>query len=179
MELYDDPYFHEDLLYSLTALGIVGVILWGMEFILYSSTVLTLIVAYLAYRSNRTTEKLAKLQVIAEAISIAKTLRIEPLLWSGHAKGISQSSYETIAGACQDCERVKAYFSTETEAIFDSARSSALEFISHTVMPTDGVYVGDQEEDRRLSRLRQTASDKAAFLLKELQRANRDNKIRI
>lgn len=174
-----DPEFDQDLIYCFLVLIVIGGVLWGMEFIGYSSTILTFIVAYLAYRSNRTTEKIAKLQVIVEAMTHAKTLRFQPLMWSGHAKAISKFSYETVQEACRECERLKVYFSSDIEVYFDNARDDALRFISNTVLPLNGTYEGNAEEDQYLSGLRQTASDSAEALLNALQQARQGNKIKI
>ena len=182
MLVHNDADFDKDLAYSFLVLATIGGGLWGMEFIGYSSTILTLLVAYLAYRSNKTTERIAKLQVIVEAMAVAKTLRFEPLMWSGHAKAISKFSYETIQEACRECDRLKVYFSRDTELYFEAARSSALEFLSNSVQPLNGTYYGgvqDKEEDQRLSGLRQNASDSAESLLAVLQAARQENKIKI
>ncbi|MAC35657.1 MULTISPECIES: hypothetical protein [Idiomarina] len=180
--VHNDADFDKDLAYSFLGFASIGGVLWGMEFIGYSSTILTLIVAYLAYRSNKTTERIAKLQVIVEAMTVAKTLRFQPLMWSGHAKAISKFSYETVQEACRECDRLKVYFSRDAEVYFETARNSALEFLANTVQPLNGIYQGDVqdiEEDHRLSGLRQTASDSAESLLAVLQEARQDNKIKI
>lgn len=153
--------------------------LWGMEFFIAVSATLTLLVAYLAFRSNKTSERIVKLQIIGEAIDLAKALQFEPLFWSGHAKGMENYRYKQLQSACRDCERLKVYFSNDTMELFDNVRRSALMLLSNVVVIIENNFNDTPEEDKKLSAMRQDTSDCARVLLTKLDEARKKNYIKM
>jgi len=174
----DSSIARDSAICSVTLLSIGG-ILWGIQFWSVTSTALTILIAYLAYRSNRTSEKIIKLQLIGEAITIARTLHFTPLFWSGHAQGMTRARYQELQTACHDSNRIKVYFSEEVSTLTDDARNSVLELLANVVVTNDGYYNSTPDDDQRLSRMRQLASDKSKLLLDRLSEIRKSHHIGI
>ncbi|GEM_PF-5488682 len=177
--IYSDETIARDSAICSMVLVSIGGILWGIKFWSITSTALTILIAYLAYRSNRTSEKIIKLQLIGEATAIARVMHFTPLFWSGHAQGMRQDQYRELQTACNDFERIKVYFSEEVSTLAGDARASVLNLLSNVHVSTDGCYNGSRDEDQRLSGMRQVASDKSKLLLDKLSEIRQSHHVGI
>gem|GEM_PF-4113249 len=154
----------------------------SLEVITLTLAALTALIAWLAWRSNKTAEKILLTQSLEDAEMAVWYLTYLSISWAGNAASISDAHMKIFEESRLNCERAKRYFDKEIEWEFVELSDSTNFLISKArqFMSNQHLTAGAQRQfDTDASELRQEIHEKGKKLLGGLIELRRKNGARI
>ncbi len=166
----------EELVLATLFLCFIAEALTVSGIFIYLLPILTLLVAALAYRSNKTAEKILLTQSLERAEMAIWKITHQSISWSGNAASMSYEEKSLFWECAMECESAKRYFERETEdkiaILGDNARQLVIKCRQYS--SNEHMHEGlIRQFDRDASELRDTLHNQGKQLLDKLVKYRR------